>query len=123
MDESLHDIDEQDMLPVLDVRVLDDTKKSKFRVRRLTNFPLAETLDEMKSALQIFMRDIEHVENWEIGYILERNKKYAIETNGELQDAWQELKKGFPMWLDPSPVKPAASKKRGGTNVECKKYF
>ena len=97
MDESLHDIDEQDMLPVLDVWVLDETKKSKFRVRRLTNFPLAETLDEMKSALQIFMPDIEHVENWEIGYILERNKKYAIETNSELQDAWQELKKGFPM--------------------------
>ena len=65
------------------------------------------------------MPDIEHVENWEIGYILERNKKYSIETNGELQ----ELKQGFPMWLDPSPVKPAASKKRGGTNVECKKYF
>ena len=74
-------------------------KKSKFRVRRLTNFPFAETLDEMKSAPQIFMPDIEHVENWEIGYILERNKKYVIETNGELQDAWQELRKGFPMWL------------------------
>ena len=59
----------------------------------------------MKSALQILMPDIEHVENWEIGYILERNKKYAIETNGELQDAWEELKKGFPMLLDPSPDK------------------
>ena len=66
MDESFHDIDELDMLPVLDVRVLDETKKSKFRVRRLTNFPLAETLDEMKSALHIFMPNIEHVENWEI---------------------------------------------------------
>ena len=84
MDESLHDIDEQDMLTVLDVWVLDETKKSKFRVRRLTNFPLAETLDEMKSALQIFMLDIENVENWKIGYILERNKKYAIETNGDI---------------------------------------
>ncbi len=50
MEESLNDIDEQDMLPVLDVRVLDGTKKSKFRVRRLINFPLAETMDEMKSA-------------------------------------------------------------------------
>ncbi len=62
MEESLNDIDEQDMLPVLDVRVLDATKKSKFRVRRLINFPLAETMDEMKSALKIFMPDIEHVE-------------------------------------------------------------
>ena len=69
------------------------------------------------------MPDIEHVENCDIGYVLERNKKYTIETNGELQDACQEFKKGFPMWLDPSPVKPAASKKHGGTNVECKKYF
>ena len=49
MEESLNDIDKQDMLPVLDVRVLDATKKSKFRVRRLINFPLAETMDEMKS--------------------------------------------------------------------------
>jgi hypothetical protein len=96
MEESLNDIDEQDMLPVLDVRVLDATKKSKFRVRRLINFPLAETMDEMKSALKIFMPDIEHVENCDIGYVLERNKKYTIETNGELQDACQEFKKGFP---------------------------
>ncbi len=123
MEESLNDIDEQDMLPVLDVRVLDATKKSKFRVRRLINFPLAETMDEMKSALKIFMPDIKHVENCDIGYVLGRNKKYTIETNGELQDVCQEFKKGFPMWLDPSPVKPAASKKHGGTNVECKKYF
>ena len=95
MEESLNDIVEQDMLPVLDVRVLDATKKSKFRVRRLINFPL-----EMKSALKIFMPDIEHVENCDIGYVLERNKKYTIETNGELQDACQEFKKGFPMWLE-----------------------
>ena len=120
MDDSIPDIDVQEALPVLDVRVLDATKKSKFRVRRLTQFPITETVHEMKSTLQAFMPDIEHVENWDIGYILERNKKYTIETNNELQDAYQEFQKGFPMWLDPSPVKLAASKKRGSTNVQCK---
>ena len=33
---------EEDLVPVLEVRILDDTKKSSFRVRRLTNFPIAE---------------------------------------------------------------------------------
>ena len=89
MDETCDDniFEEHDILPVLEVRVLDATKKTRFRVRRLTNFPVAETMDDMKSALQIFMPDI--------GYILDRNKKYTIETNGELQDACQEFKKGY----------------------------
>ena len=123
------DIDEQDMLPILEVRVLDATKKTSFRVRRLTNFPVAETMDEMKSTLQIFMPDITHDENWQIMYILERNKKYTIETSGELQDAYQEFRKGYQMWLDPSPVKPAmwldpspvkpaASKRQSGTSAK-----
>ena len=120
------DIDEQDMLPVLEVRVLDATKKTSFRVRRLTNFPVAETMDEMKSTLQIFMPDIAHDENWQIVYILERNKKYTIETSGELQDVYQEFRKGYQMWLDPLPVKPAASKRQSGTsakgNMSCLVY-
>ena len=107
---------EEDMVPVLEVRILDETKKSSFRVRRLTNFPIAENIDEMKSALQTFMPDVKHVENWQIGYVLERNKKYVIESTGELQHAWQHLKKGYQMWLDPSPMK--VEKKRSGTSIE-----
>ena len=88
MDEMFDDdiFEEQDMLPVLEVRVLDCTKRSRIRVRRLTNFPITETMDDMESVLQIFMPDITHPENLEIGYVLDRNKKYAIETNGELED-------------------------------------
>ena len=64
------------------------------------------------------MPDIEHVDKSAIGYVLERNKKYAIETDNELQDAYEEFRKGFSMWLDPSPVKSAVSKKRGNEDVE-----
>ena len=76
-----------------------------------------ETIAVMKSALQMFMPDIADVDNWQIGYILERNKKYTIETNSELQDVLEEFKKGYQMWLDPSPVKPTASKRKSGRNV------
>ena len=76
---------QEDTVPVLEVHILDETKKSSFRVTRLTNFPTAENIDEMKSALQTFMPDVKHVENWQIGYVLERNKKYVIKSTGELQ--------------------------------------
>lgn len=46
------------------------TKKTSNRVRRLTNFPIAETIDEMISALQMLMPDITHAENRKIGCIL-----------------------------------------------------
>jgi hypothetical protein len=102
--------EEEDVLPVLEVRVVDATKKPSFRVRRLTNFPPAETVEEMKSALQIFMPDLKNVDNCKIGYVLDRNKKYSIETNVELQDAFQHLRNGYQMWLDPSPSKSTAKK-------------
>ena len=51
------------------------------------------------------MLDIEHAGKSAIGYILERTKTYSIKTDNELQDAYKEFRKGFPMWLDPSPVK------------------
>ena len=47
---------EEDIVPVLEVRILDETKKSSFRVRRLTNFPIAENIDEMKSARESFLK-------------------------------------------------------------------
>ena len=84
MAETLDLNDEQVMLSVLEVRVLDATRKTSHRLRRLTNFPIAETVQDLKAALQMFMPDIEHVENWQLGYVLERNKKYTIETDVEL---------------------------------------
>ena len=84
MDEMFDDniFEETDILPVREVWVLDCTNKSRTRVKRLTNFPIAETMNDIKSSMQIFMQDITHPENWEIGYVLARNKKYTIETNG-----------------------------------------
>ena len=103
---------DSDMLPVMEIRISDAQKKTSFRVRRLKNFPVAETVEEMKSALQIFMPDINYVENWQLGYILDRNKKYTIETDGELRDAFDYVKRGYQMWLDPSPRKIGAPKRR-----------
>ena len=94
------------------VRVLDAHKKTSYRVRRLSQFPMAETVIEMKTALQMFLPDIKNAKNWQIGYILERNKKYTIETHAELQDAYQHFKEGFQMWLDPLPAKAGAGKKK-----------
>ena len=123
MDEIFYDITEEDLLPILEVRVLDSTKKTGFRVRRLARFPVAETIADMKSALQMFMPDIADVDNGQIGYILERNKKYTIKTNSEQKNAFEEFKKGYQMWLDPSPVNPTASKRKSGTNGKGEKRF
>jgi hypothetical protein len=112
MAENLDVLDEQDVLPVLEVRVLDKNRKSSFRLRRFTNFPAAETVKDMKTALQLHMPDIKDVENWQIGYVLDRNKKYAIETDDELKNACVHFKQGYQMWLDTSPIKPAASKRQ-----------
>ena len=117
MAETFDNVFDQDMLPVLEVRVLDVTKKNSFRVRRLTNFPIAESLQDMKTALQKFMPDITHVDNLQMGYVLDRNKKYTIETDCELSDAWQHFKNGYQMWLDPSPAKAASKRKETPKNI------
>ena len=66
---------------------------------------MAETVDDMKLALQMSMPDLKHVENWQLGYVLDCSKKYTIETNVELQDAFEHVKRGYQMWLDhPQPM-------------------
>ena len=97
--------DEDDLLPILEVRVLDMNRKSNFQVRKLTEFPIVENMKDLRSALSKYMPDIEHVENCMVGYVLERNKKYCIETNAELEKAYGHFKAGYQMWLDPTPVK------------------
>ena len=121
MAEALNLNEEQDMLPVLEVRVLDATKKTSHWMRPLTNFPIAESVQDIKSALKMFMPDLnEHVENWQLGYVLDRNKKYTIETDIDLRDAWQHFNNGYQMWLDPLPVKAAARKSQANVNAEGK---
>ena len=117
MDETFDLSDEQDILPVLEVRVLNETKKKSYRVRQLTNFPVAENIQDMKAALELFMPDIQNMENWRLGYVLERNKKYTVETDVELKEAFQHFKDGYQMWLDPMPAKAVAPKRKNDTNI------
>ena len=66
----------------------------------------------------MFMPDIKSTDNWKIGYILDRNKKYTIETDGELLEAWGHFQRGYQMWLDPSPAKVVVAKNRTSTNAQ-----
>ena len=43
---------QQQVLPILEVRVLDTVRKRSFRVKRLTEVPVVHTLDEMNKILQ-----------------------------------------------------------------------
>ena len=45
-------------IPVLEVRVLDAIRKSSFRVRRLTNFPLVDTLNDLWKELATVLPDL-----------------------------------------------------------------
>ena len=71
-----------------------------------------------ESRVEVFMPDIQHVKNWQLGYMLERNKKYTIETHVELHDAFQHFREGYQMWLDPIPTKAVEAKRKVGTSVQ-----
>ena len=60
---------------------------------------------EHESRVEVFMPDIQHVKNWQLRYMLKRNKKYTIETDVELHDAFQHFRDEYQMWLDPIPTK------------------
>ena len=66
MDEMFDDdiFEEQDMLPVLEVRILDCTKRSRIPVRRLTNFPIAETMDDKKSLCRYSCQTLPTLKIW-----------------------------------------------------------
>ena len=87
-------------------------------MRRLTNFPTADTLEDMKKALKMFMPDIQPAENWKIGYVLERNKKYLIETDVELGDAVEHFQPGYQTWMDPSQEKASSARNQTTTSVQ-----
>ena len=96
-------------LPILDIRVLDLTRKSSFRVRQLKKFPVVKTIAQLRNELAERLPDLKHVQNCQFGYVLERNKKYSIGSDNELQTAFGHFRAGFQMWLDPTPLKRAAN--------------
>ena len=91
----------RDSLPVLEVRVINPKRKTSYRVRRLNNFPVVETLVELEDQLQILLPDIKNLENCQVGYVLERNKKYSIMNDYDLKSAYNHFRAGYQMWLDP----------------------
>ena len=119
LDETSNLYDEQDIFPVFEVRVLDETKNTSFRVIRVTRFPVAENMQDMKAASQMLMPDIQHVEDWQLGYVLERDKKCTIETDVELHDAFQHYRDGYHANVVRSnPTKAVAAKRKIGTSVQ-----
>ena len=53
---------------VLEVRVLDAIRKSSSRVRRLTNFPLLDTLNDLWKELATVLPDLANVDKCQIGH-------------------------------------------------------
>lgn len=104
-------------LPVLEIRVLDMRRKSSFRVRHLTDFPVVNTMDKLRKVLKILLSDIEHVEKCQFGYVMERNKKFTTGMDNELEKAFEYFKAGYQMWLDPTPL--TQSTKRTSLVGEC----
>ena len=54
--------------------------------------------------LKTVLPDIKHVKNFQFGYVMERNKKFTIGTNGELGKAMEYFEIGYQMWLYPTPM-------------------
>ena len=93
-------------IPVLEVRVLDAIRKSSFRVRRVTNFPLVDTLNDLWKEWATVLPDLANVDKCQIGYVLDRNKKFAIDTDIDVKNAYDYFISGYQMWLDPEGRQP-----------------
>ena len=94
-----------EFLPIVDIRVLDPVRKSSFRVRQLTKFPIVKTMAQMRKQLAHHLPDVQNVDTCQIGYVLDRNKKYSIGSDDELQKAFGHFRAGYQMWLDPTSLK------------------
>ncbi len=93
---------EKQEIPVMEVRVLDPFKKSKFIVRRANNFPTVSSLDKFRENIIRFFPDLESVAvpNFQFGYIAERNK-FLIGSTEELGKGFDNAVSGFAFWIDP----------------------
>ncbi|XP_028417958.1 uncharacterized protein LOC114542659 isoform X1 [Dendronephthya gigantea] len=111
-------VESESVIPVLEVRVLDINKKTSFRLRRITEFPVNNTISELREALINNMPDVPHVDKSQFGYILERNKKFTIATDSELQKANEYFIAGYQMWLDPTPQQPSKKSSQAKSNPQ-----
>lgn len=94
---------EKQEIPVIEVRVLDPCKKSKFIARRASNFPIVTSLDEFRVNIIRFFPDLGSVSmpNFQFGYVAERNKKFSIRSTEELEKGFDNAVGGYPFWIDP----------------------
>jgi len=76
-------------LNCLEVRVVNEKKKSSFVTRRITNFLVLESVKEFRSKLADILPDLADklVKNCQIGYILTKNKKISIISSNDLEVA------------------------------------
>ena len=75
---------------VMEIRVLDPNKKSKFIVRRTSNLPIVSTLDKFRENILCFSPDLESVavSNFQVGYVAEQNKKFSVRSAEELEKGY-----------------------------------
>ena len=108
-------------VPVIAVRVIDAAKKSSFKVRRYSNFPVVATVNEFRTALLGAFPDLSSIAQpgFPVGYVLERNKKFVIHSNLELESAYDAVLRGYEVWMDPHSTQagPSGRAKRKYTKI------
>ena len=75
-----------------------------------------KTLCQMRKKLAERLPDIKNVDTCQLGYVLERNKKYSIGSDGELQKAFGHFRAGYQMWLDPNSLTQTAKPAKMSTS-------
>jgi hypothetical protein len=90
-------------IPVIEVRVLDCNKKSKYVTRKSSNFPIVTTLDQFRENILRLFPDLKPLclTNFQFGYVAERNKKYVVKNADELEKGFDNAVSGYPFWIDP----------------------
>ena len=83
---------------------------------------MAKTVEEFRENVVESLPDLATVAvpQFSVGYILDRNRKYLISNNEELQDAFDEAEKGYPFWVDPYETSEAPVRARGSKGTKRK---
>lgn len=81
------------------------------------------TVKEFRSVLLLTFPDLAATvqPDFSVGYVLERNKKLSINSNLELESAYDALLGGYAVWLDPYKTSTIQSKPLA--RAKCKNVF
>ncbi|CAH3167053.1 unnamed protein product [Porites lobata] len=107
------------------LRVLRDTKKSRFDSYSVRNVPCFETVFQLKQHfLENCQAEISPATDttFQIGYYAEGNKKFSISSEIQLAEAFSLVKNGkITLWVDPHKDVPRSSlgrKRKGNSSVQ-----